>query len=30
MAVRFNWNHWNGKSYPQVELVDWRETDKSP
>ncbi|OIO60299.1 MAG: single-stranded-DNA-specific exonuclease RecJ [Verrucomicrobia bacterium CG1_02_43_26] len=26
MAVRFNWNHWNGKSYPQIELVDWRES----
>ncbi|HQU09672.1 MAG: hypothetical protein B7X06_03650, partial [Verrucomicrobia bacterium 21-51-4] len=26
MAVRFHWNVWNGRRYPQLELVDWRET----
>ena len=24
LAVKFNWNQWNGRKRPQVELVDWR------
>ncbi len=24
LALRFAWNHWNGRSTPQVSLVDWR------
>ena len=24
LAVKASWNRWNGRRYPQVELVDWR------
>lgn len=24
LAVRFSWNHWNGRRSPRVELVAWR------
>lgn len=24
LAVKLNWNQWNGRRYPQVEMVDWR------
>ena len=24
LAFRFGWNHWNGNSYPQMEVLDWR------
>lgn len=24
LALKLSWNHWNGRSYPQVELVSWR------
>jgi len=24
LALRFAWNHWRGKRYPQVTLVDWK------
>ena len=26
IAVRLSWSNWNGRRYPQVELVDWRGT----
>lgn len=26
MAVKFNWRHWNGRTYPQAELIDWRKS----
>jgi len=26
MAIRFAWNYWRGNRYPQVTLVDWRES----
>ncbi len=25
LAVRLGWNHWNGRRYPQVTLVDWKQ-----
>ena len=24
MAIKLNWNQWNGQRYPQVELIDWK------
>jgi len=24
MALKLSWNEWNGRRYPQVEMVDWR------
>ena len=24
LAIRLGWNHYNGRKYPQAELVDWR------
>ena len=24
MAVNFAWNHWKGRRYPQVTLIDWK------
>jgi single-stranded-DNA-specific exonuclease len=24
IAVRFNWNHWNGRRTPRLTLVDWK------
>ena len=26
LAVKPNWNIWNGRKYPQIELVEWRFT----
>lgn len=26
LAFRFSWNHWRGKRYPQVTLVDWKKS----
>ncbi|PXA05673.1 single-stranded-DNA-specific exonuclease RecJ [Coraliomargarita sinensis] len=26
MALRFAWNHWRGKRYPQVTLIDWKNS----
>lgn len=26
LALRLGWNHYNGRKYPQAELVDWRES----
>ena len=28
LAVRFSWNYWRKKQYPQVTLVDWRPSEK--
>lgn len=25
LAIKLNWNQWNGQCYPQIELIDWRE-----
>ncbi len=24
MVFKFGWNHWNGATYPQMEVLDWR------
>lgn len=24
LAFRIGWNHWNGRCYPQAEILDWR------
>ena len=26
LALRFSWNYWRGKRYPQVTLVDWKKS----
>jgi len=28
LALRFQWNHWNGRKVPQVELLNWRLHNK--
>ncbi len=27
LALRLGWNHYNGRKYPQAELVDWRPAE---
>lgn len=29
MAVRISWNFYNGRQYPQAELIDWRHCTKA-
>ena len=24
VAIKLIWNYWNGRRYPQIELIDWR------
>jgi single-stranded-DNA-specific exonuclease len=26
VALRFAWNHWRGRRYPQITLVDWKKS----
>ena len=27
LAVKFSWNFWNGRQYPQLEILDWRKSE---
>jgi single-stranded-DNA-specific exonuclease len=27
LAVKFQWNYWKGRQYPQVEILDWRAAE---
>lgn len=29
LAVKLKWNCWNGRKYPQMELIDWRPSQDS-
>ncbi|MBT3569524.1 MAG: single-stranded-DNA-specific exonuclease RecJ, partial [Opitutae bacterium] len=28
LALRFRWNHWNGRRLPQMVLRDWRKAEE--
>ena len=27
IAIKLGWNQWNGRTYPQAELIDWRMSE---
>jgi single-stranded-DNA-specific exonuclease len=27
LAVKFSWNFWNGRQFPQLEILDWRKAE---
>jgi single-stranded-DNA-specific exonuclease len=27
LAAKLQWNHWNGRKYPQLEILDWRAAE---
>ena len=27
LAAKFYWNFWNGRQYPQLEILDWRKAE---
>lgn len=27
LAAKFSWNVWNGRQYPQLEILDWRKAE---
>ena len=27
LAAKFSWNFWNGRQYPQLEILDWRKAE---